>query len=567
MRKFHIGDDFILQCDTTIYIKQTADSYLILDHDDKIVEYGGELSYTLKNFINKSFTDIREHLMLQHVKENQYNCSSNHSNYSCYIIQIDEGTILSFIRQDDLQIQFFQQIFNKLTDGILVSNKDGKIIYYNKALEKMESMKAEEVVNKYLWDVYQINPETSEHKRVRETQVPIVDQYKAHAYSNGSPQYLTYSTYPLMLNDQSIGAFSICMNDTILKNLLHETLELKRDLYSLDSNFEKKPSNGTIYSFEDIKGQDSQYIECIREAQTIALYNTDILIIGESGTGKELFAQSIHNYSSRAEHPFIAVNCAAIPENLLESTLFGTVKGAFTGATDQAGLFEYAGHGTLFLDEINSMPLSLQAKIIRVLEERQVRRVGSNKNYSIHCNIISASNEDPQKLIQENKLRLDLYYRIAKASIYIPSLTERKSDIAYYTDYFIKQNNEKYNKQITSVSPAVKNIFFSYRWPGNTRELQHLVDNMCIRASFNQSMLSESHIPIHLLKNMHPPKDSIGIPITSKSIKDYTPHELSELLNETHWNIAKAARTLNVSRQNLQYHLKKHQISKNQSFT
>lgn len=552
----------MLKCDTTIYIQQTADSYLLFNDEDRIVGYGGELSHSLKHFLDKTFSDIRDHLILQHVEENQYNCTVNHSNYSCYIIPVQEGTVLSFIRQDNLQIQFFQQIFNKLNDGILVSNKDGKIIYYNKAQEKLENMKAEDVVGKYLWEVYEINPETSEHKRVRETQVPIIDQYKAHAYSNGEPQYLTYSTYPLMLNGQSIGAFSICTNDTMLKNLLHETLELKRDLYSLDSNKEQTTSNGTIYSFADIKGQAEKYIECIKEAQTIALYNTDILIVGESGTGKELFAQSIHNHSSRAEHPFIAVNCAAIPENLLESTLFGTVKGAFTGATDQAGLFEYAGHGTLFLDEINSMPINLQAKIIRVLEERQIRRVGSNKTYSIHCNIISASNEDPQKLIKENNLRLDLYYRIAKASLYIPSLHDRKSDIIYYTNYFIQKNNKLYNKNIKGISRNVEKLFLNYRWPGNTRELQHLIDNMCIRADINDSLLSESHIPIHLIKNMNVQRKDSHIAPDLKPITEYTPNELIALLNNTNWNIAKAARKLNISRQNLQYHLKKHNINK-----
>jgi len=445
------------------------------------------------------------------------------------------------------RLDIYQQIFDKLNDGILVSNQDGKIVLYNQAQEQMENLKKEDVIGKYLWEVYRINAETSEHRHVINSQTPIIDQYKAHAYSNGEPQYLTYSTYPLVQESKAIGAFSICINDTMLKDLLHETLDLKKELYNVKDTEKPEPSNGTTFKFQDIKGINPRFLSLIREARNMALYDTDILIVGETGTGKELFAQGIHNHSGRSKSPFIAVNCAAIPNNLLESTLFGTKKGAFTGATDQPGLFEYAQQGTLFLDEINSMPISLQAKIVRVLEEKKARRVGSNEMYNLTCQVISASNEDPRILIQEKRFRLDLFYRIAKSSIFLPPLRDRKDDILYYTSHFLEKNNEKFNKNINSLTPELKQLFLSYEWPGNTRELEHLIDNMYIRSDLNERVLQLEHIPDHILDYMQTIPYTQTVDIEVKPMSAYTKEEIEFALNKENWNISQTAKQFSIS--------------------
>ncbi|MBD8004534.1 sigma-54 interaction domain-containing protein [Bacillus norwichensis] len=458
-----------------------------------------------------------------------------------------------------------EQIVDSINQGIMASDSEGRIFIYNKAQEKLENLKKAEVIGKYLWEVYRIDPKTSEHRGVFRTREPIIGQYRAHAYIEGQPQYTTYSTYPLVKNNNSIGAFSICMNDTKLKNLLYETVELKRKLFQ-PAKAKSETDNGTSFSFEDIKGESSELNKLIKEAQNFAVYNTDVLIVGETGTGKELFAQSIHNFSSRASSPFIAVNCAAIPETLLESTLFGTTKGAYTGAIDQAGLFEYAQNGTLFLDEINSMPMSLQAKLIRVLEERKVRRVGSNRVTAVNCQIITASNEDPQILIKNEKLRLDLYYRIAKACLLIPPLRSRPEDLTFYLRYFINKCNEKFNKQLKGMSKELEELCFRYSWPGNVRELEHVMENIMLRTETSDQYLDVRHVPDYLKVMMESEEErrpSIGQREDSlRSVQKLSWDNIKEELEKTDWNITQAARNFGLSRQNLQYYIKKYNVKR-----
>lgn len=570
----------MLQDEIIHVLKETNDGFILLDENNYINYVGGFLKKDMQIAQGLHIADTYL-APLQTIQPNEEVEES--IKQQSYIIKVANVTLqqsyfrlLTFnqiisLQEIKLTLATYKQIFDHLNEGVMASNDQGKIFLYNKAQEKLENLKSEDVIGKYLWDVYRINPKTSEHRNVYETKEPIIDQYKAHAYINGVPQYITYNTYPLIKNDVSVGAFSICMNDTRLKDLLHETLELKRELHKTKENPELQSNNGTAYTFESIKGIDPMFTKVIKEAQNIALYNTDILIVGESGTGKELFAQSIHNYSPRAKEPFVAVNCAAIPETLLESTLFGTVTGAYTGAINQSGLFEHAQRGTLFLDEINSMPLSLQAKLIRVLEERKVRRVGSNEMYSIHCNIISASNEDPQHLMKENKLRLDLFYRIAKISLYIPPLRERKEDILFYIDYFITLYKDKFQKNIEGITENLKNIFLQYTWPGNTRELEHLIENLLIRTDRLDLFIDTEHLPTNIKENIvsnittsynNHLTPSKGVVEMNAITKELTKENIEKALLETKWNVTHAATMFKMSRQNLQYHIKKHHIQR-----
>ncbi|WP_053415923.1 sigma-54 interaction domain-containing protein [Viridibacillus arvi] len=449
-----------------------------------------------------------------------------------------------------------EEVLEKLNEGVIVSDRDGSIIYYNKAQEEMEQMKKNEVLNNKLWDVYKYNRRQSEHAHIFKTGKPIYAKYKAHSKTDNGPQYVGYSSFPIQKDGQTIAVFSISHTETSLKNKLLETIELKRSLVTKDLQVIGN-TNGTLYTFENIKGDSHVLKKAIEEAQNISLYDTDALIVGETGTGKELFAQSMHNFSPRANNPFVAVNCAAIPENLLESTLFGSVKGAFTGAIDQEGLFEYAKDGTLFLDEINSLPITLQPKLMRVLQERAVRRVGSNKLIPITCSVISASNEDPELLASEGRMRLDLFYRIAHASIYIPPLRERAEDILFFINHFLSTYQKKYLKQNIILSPTLYKTLLSYDWPGNTRELQHLIENLVIQAKSNETVF-ESFLPYYLRKKLSITDrvEEMARPLKS-ILESNQANYIENILVRNKWNITVAAKQLNISRQSLQYHIKK----------
>jgi len=248
-----------------------------------------------------------------------------------------------------------------------------------------------------------------------------------------------------------------------------------------------KPCNAdtpySYYTFSSIVGRDEALQECIHEARSAATSSSPVMIWGESGTGKELFAQAIHSASSRAGHPFIPVNCAAIPENLLEGILFGTVKGAYTDAPDKPGLFEKANCGTLLFDELNSMPLGLQAKLLRVIQEKRVRRLGSHTEIPINVRIISILNEHPLRAVDQGLLRRDLFYRLAVVGIAVPPLRKRQNDIPLLVRHIINRSELAMKTAGVTLDDEVMGIFRRYPWPGNIRELLSLMERMAIVAN------------------------------------------------------------------------------------
>ncbi|MGG1398449.1 sigma 54-interacting transcriptional regulator [Bacillus salipaludis] len=482
------------------------------------------------------------------------------------ILCIKDTTNLS--TNQDTRVYCLEKIIECLNEGVMMSDRDGKIVLYNNAQEKLEGLDSREILGKHLWEAYNYNPQYSEHKHTFKTGKPIFSRYRAHSTVNGVPKYVNYSTYPIQQDGETVAVFSISTNESHLKNQLHQTIEMRRQIVNSDAN-DRPNKNGTTFSFNDIKGKSMALKNLIQEAENIAVHNTDVLIVGETGTGKELFAQSLHNHSPRAESPFVAINCAAIPETLLESTLFGTVKGAFTGATNQIGLFEYAKNGTLFLDEINSMPMPLQSKLIRVLQERLVRKVGSNEVTPVECTVISASNEDPEKLIDDGRMRLDLFYRLAHTSLYITPLRERTEDIHFFIQFFIEKYKRKFNKEVPHLSNALLSMLLQYHWPGNTREMEHLIENLIIRANENDEEIGSEHLPAYMKKKLFT-APSIKVE-KQKELKknpfksifsNSQEHYIQKTLDEMDWNISKAAKTLGITRQSLQYHIKKHGLVK-----
>lgn len=461
------------------------------------------------------------------------------------------------------------EIIENLYDGVLLTDKDGKILIYNPAMEELEERKSDQMIGKYIWDAYEYSdPDKSEHMQVFNTGIPIINKYKAHAFNNGKPIYKSYSTLPVYKDGEIIGVYSISKNESKLQSLLSETIELKRQFNKALETDPNLHTNGTRFHFSDIIGSSEIMKQLIKEAEAISWLDNSILLVGDTGTGKEVFAQSIHNFGKRASKPFIGINCSAIPENLLESILFGSVRGAFTGALDSKGLFEEAGEGTIFLDELNSMPINMQTKLLRVLQERSVRRVGGKENYPLKCRIISAMNEDPYKLIQEGKLRQDLFYRIAGFNLYIPPLKERGMDILELAAYYMSKLNRKMNKNLLEISDNLKEIIFHYNWPGNIRELEHFIENIMVRTEVSETYLKEENIPLYikdLLLSDHITKDDEKVVINynlQEKLDNLERDSIIITLDNNMWNVSKTAKQLGVTRQSLIYRMKKLEINR-----
>ncbi len=303
-------------------------------------------------------------------------------------------------------------------------------------------------------------------------------------------------------------------------------------------------------------------MKAIKIARRATKTSSSVLIIGDTGTGKELFAQSIHYESKRRKQVFIAQNCAALPDSLLESLLFGSMKGSFTGAVDRPGLFEQADGGTLFLDEINSMSQNLQAKLLRVLQENYIRRVGGNRDIPVDVRIISATNVSPKVLLEKEILRKDLFYRINVIPIYIPSLVERREDIPLLVDHFISYYNKLLGKDVWMVSDELMEKFMTYEWVGNIRELKNFIESSMNMMDADERVITFEHMPAHIdgVLNIgyrngikHQYADFEGL----KSFLFKKEKEIiEEFMKMHHGNITKAANALGISRQSLQYKLK-----------
>ncbi|RKD22279.1 hypothetical protein BET04_06405 [Caminicella sporogenes] len=304
------------------------------------------------------------------------------------------------------------------------------------------------------------------------------------------------------------------------------------------------------FTFNDILGQSEGIKKAIELAKKSARYNTTVLLSGESGTGKELFAQAIHNASSRRNKPFIFLNCGAIPRELVASELFGYVEGAFTGAKrgGHPGKFELADGGTIFLDEIGDMPLDTQANLLRVLETKQVVRIGSHEVISVDVRVIAATHKDLEKEVKLGNFRQDLYYRLNVMPIRIPALRERKEDIKILVDYFLEKFCIKMGKQVKGVSNSFYKGMINYNWPGNVRELQNVMQQV-MNVVENNEMLSFKHLPVYI-KPTNLSK-SLGISDKLLSLEEVEKIAIEKTISEVGGNIALASRILGISRSSL----------------
>ena len=460
-----------------------------------------------------------------------------------------------------------ESILEHLDEGILVVDKDAKVTFYNEPVTNIAGITQKKAIGKNILDIFPgLTPESSTFYRVLSNKQPIIDYVQTYMNYQGLKVSTLTSTLPLIKQGEIVGALEIYRDLTQVKELAEKVLNLQSELFKKKSNEKTYKGNGVTYSFEDIIGESKAIKNLKERAQKIVDSNSPVLVYGETGTGKELLVQAIHNASKVRRHkPFIAQNCAALPNTLLDSLLFGTTSGSFTGAKDKPGLFELADGGTLFLDEVNSMDMELQGKLLRVLQDGIVRRVGGANTVLVDVRVIASTNEPLAKIVEQKILRKDLYYRLNVISLDIPALKDRKEDIALLTKFFIDMFNDKVNKNVKGISHEALNMLQSYHWPGNIRELKCVIESIMNFTEANS--IDVNDIPQHIssfigTKDMDE-KESIGdVEVSSlvDSINEYEKRVIQKAIKQANGNGAKAARMLNIPRQTLHNKIKKHNI-------
>ena len=462
-------------------------------------------------------------------------------------------------------------IINSIDDAILFFDHNVLIIEYNDSIQRMDDLLRAQVLGKHVTNVYLLTDAQSLLIQTLKQQKPIINQHQNYTTFTNRKIDIMCSTFPLFENNEIVGAVSVMRDYSQIKELSEKIIDLQENLFSkVQKTTSKKTLQAAKFTFDQIVGSSNCILQAITWAKRVAKSSSHVLIYGETGTGKELFVQSIHNASNRANNPFLAINCAAIPENLLEGILFGTVKGAYTGAIDRPGLFEQAHSGTLLLDEINSMSIGLQAKLLRVLQESMIRRLGDISEIAVDVRIISNINTEPLMAIKEKQLREDLYYRLSGVYLEIPPLRNRIQDIPLLALTFIDQYNQLLGKNITRISPVGMEILMNHSWPGNVRELQHIIESAMNIIEDQENVLLPIHFSAYIRKviqNQSSDTTNITILLEVKPLA----HTLEELersvifhaLHSNKWNVSRTAKLLGIKRQSLQYRMRKYDIKQN----
>lgn len=465
---------------------------------------------------------------------------------------------------DNISSDHFEKIIDSIDEAIIACDKYGYINFYNRANEMRENMSRRDVINRCVEDVYDLHGKGSLLMEALRTKKPILDRYQEYTVKDNSKTLEIFcSSVPVIDKGEVIGAVSVLKDYSKVKKLSNTIIELQNRISENKSSPSIAPAR---YKLEDIIGNNSMLRDTIKFAHNISENRLPILIWGETGTGKELLAQGIHNASSYKNEPYIAINCAAIPESLLEGLLFGTSKGAFTGAIDKPGLFEQAYGGTLVLDEVNSMDLNLQTKLLRAIQEEAVRRVGDVKERRFNARIISIFNTDPMEAIQKGQIRKDLYYRIAYITLALPPLRDRLEDLRLLIKHLINKNSKKYGLSGGEISPGLYEVLCNYSWPGNVRELEHvIVSAMSNAENENNQLLTLNLLPDHLKRKLLVSKKHFLSRRKSSMSLEETMGRVEKkvvqlALERNNGHVTNAARELGLKRQSLEYRIKKHSI-------
>ncbi|MFR1808232.1 MAG: sigma-54 interaction domain-containing protein [Pygmaiobacter massiliensis] len=461
----------------------------------------------------------------------------------------------------------FVQALDQISEGVQIYDKDACVVYFNKASRIISHIPSDiNPEGNHLLDLYNLDESISTTMTALRTQAPVINRVDHFLSSDNNSITTANTSYPIIKKGELLGAVVFEQTEDIVQKNMRRMEATQKALKAFSSCSKEITFPG--YSFQNVIGNSSQILSAVAVAKKIAVQNSSVLLVGETGTGKEIFAQSIHRASPRHKKRFLAINCAAIPETLIESLLFGTQKGSFTGSENKMGYFEEAAGGTLFLDELNSMSLSMQSKILRAIQENTFRRVGGSKDLPLDVRIISSCNEDPFRTISQNQLRKDLFYRLSTVMIELPPLREHLDDLEELVEYHLNATAYQYVHGTMSVSPEVYKILRAYEWPGNVRELFHVLD-YAQNVADSDKMCPE-HLPAYILKNNKALPDAdlkrnvneIDFSVeTLQSLLDSYEHQvLLQALEYCGYNISRTADVLGVLRQSLQYRIRKYGI-------
>jgi len=445
----------------------------------------------------------------------------------------------------NLRYKMQSAIMNSITDGLIIIDKEGRLEYINQVGAEILGFDRETSMGKHVSELVDFKPVILD---VLKTGQGYVDKEIIVSDRTGVKTHFIKTAVPVKDDDGNI----VNVVDTFRK--IKRVQKLINEMTGAYSNFR----------FDDIIGNSTNLKKCIKIAKIAANSTSNVLITGESGTGKELIAHSIHSHSNRRDQPFVTINCGAIPRELLESELFGYEAGSFTGASTKGrtGKFELAEGGTIFLDEIGEMPLDMQVKLLRVLQDKKVTRVGGYNVFNVDVKIIAATNKDLIKLCDQGLFRRDLYYRINVLNVKIPSMRERKSDIPILVEYFINKYSYRLDKTILGISSDALDLLIKYDWPGNVRELENVLEravnicegNMITEKEINSDMFYQDNgINQHSYMNSANENDIVPLEVLEE-------RAIKQALIVSNGNITTAANMLKVTRNTIYNKVKKYNL-------
>ncbi len=441
-------------------------------------------------------------------------------------------------------------IIDAIYDAISVADEKGKIVLVNKAYTRITGMSPDYVVGKMA--TVDIAEGSSLHLEVARTRKPI---YNARLKVGPNRKEVVVNVTPLFVKGQFQGSVGVIHDISEIERLARELEDTRRLLRYVKAK----------YTFDDIAGSSKLMQVAIDQARKVSTTRATVLLNGQSGTGKELFAHAIHNSSDRKDASFISVNCAALPESLLESELFGYVEGAFTGARrgGKKGLLQEADKGTVFLDEVAKMSLSVQSKFLKFLQDKEIKPVGGNETVKLDVRVIAATNVSLEKLVAEGNFLPDLYYRLNVVPIVIPALKEHPEDIPEVARLIVMRLNQEYGRVVTAIDPAVISIFKKHDWPGNVRELENVIGRAMISMELDEKVIKVTHIK-GVFEN-HEKRSQLPEGKLSVLIDSYEREVIKAVLDKCSWNKTKASNELGISIRSLYYKLEKHGLTDNQT--
>jgi len=559
----------------TFLLDSLQDGIMIVDGNGKLI-YGNRAILKLlerdkESITNTPFPDFIQDKRLKafftldgEKKEEEYTANGRHLLLKYFPYQGRDGIYnhiftlrditeikdsQSQLLEEKMSLDMIEDLLAHAYEGFALVDKEGRIVKWN--YHKLLGIKEEDAIGKHVTEVIE---NTRLHLVVKTGKKEIRDIQRIQGHD------MVANRVPIIRGGEIIGAVGAVLfkDASDVREMAKELIELENKINEYKGEIERLQDSR--YTFNSIITQNPKMEYLKKLGRTAARSNSTVLILGESGTGKELFAQAIHKASYRKFGPFIPINCAAIPKELLESELFGYEAGAFTGARKEGkpGKFELANGGTIFLDEIGDMPLEMQVKLLRVLEEKEFERVGGNKKITLDARIIAATNEKIEEAVEKGKFREDLYYRLNVINIDIPPLRDRKEDIPLLCDHLIEYLSKELNTDKKKIDERTMEILMEYHWPGNVRELRNVLERAITLSS--QKLILPNHLPERLVKNKMEIKDGERVYPLKEVVAEAEKEAIIAALNQAKGNKTLAAESLGIHRTALYRKMEKYNI-------